>query len=185
MKPQFLLFGLGNPGKQYEQTRHNAGFMAVDHAAKELEAGEWNDSQKFMAMTAEAMIEGKHCLLVKPTTFMNRSGECIRKLAEFYKLNVSKQIIVCCDDVDITLGTHRLRLTGGPGTHNGLKSIVDIFGENFPRLRIGIGPQPKEMDLAAWVLSVMTLEERKGIEPAFAAVVEATKELIAATPKIL
>jgi PTH1 family peptidyl-tRNA hydrolase len=183
MKPHFLLIGLGNPGKQYEQTRHNAGFMAVDHVAKELGAGDWSDSQKFMAVIAEATIEGRHCLLVKPTTFMNRSGECIRKLAEFYKLDVSKQILVCCDDVDIPLGTHRLRLTGGPGTHNGLKSIVDIFGENFPRLRIGIGPQPKEMDLAAWVLSKMTEEEKKGIEPAFEAVVKGANDLTVTTQK--
>ena len=180
MKPQFLLIGLGNPGKQYEQTRHNAGFMAIDHAAKELGAGEWSDSQKFMAVIAEATIDGKSCLLVKPTTFMNRSGECIRKFAEFYKLDVSKQILVCCDDIDIPLGTHRFRMTGGPGTHNGLKSIVDIFGENFARLRIGIGPQPKEIDLAAWVLSIMTVEERKGIETAFVAAHQNAKEMIKA-----
>jgi PTH1 family peptidyl-tRNA hydrolase len=109
---------------------------------------------------------------------MNRSGECIRKLVEFYKLDVAKQVLVCCDDVDIPLGTHRLRKTGGPGTHNGLKSIVDIFGENFPRLRIGIGPQPKEIDLAAWVLSKMTEEEEKALTKAFGEVVPAVKSII-------
>lgn len=177
MKPHFVLIGLGNPGKQYEKTRHNAGFMTVDHVAEKLGAEEWSDSQRFMATIAESIIDGKSCLLVKPTTFMNRSGECIRKLAEFYKLDVSKQILVCCDDVDIPLATHRLRMIGGPGTHNGLKSIVDIFGENFPRLRIGIGPQPKEIDLAAWVLSRMTEEESQSMITAAAAVTDAVKKM--------
>ncbi len=178
MKPRFLLIGLGNPGKQYDQTRHNAGFMAIDHVAKETGAGEWSDKQKFMALISDVTIDGIPCLLVKPTTYMNRSGECIRKLIEFYKLDPAKQILVCCDDIDIPLGTHRLRLTGGPGTHNGLKSIVTIFGENFPRLRIGIGPQAPEIDLAAWVLSRMTEAEQTAMSKEFGAVLTAVRGLV-------
>ncbi len=180
MKPEFVIVGLGNPGKQYEYTRHNAGFLAVDALAKEVKAGEWQDKQKFLCHFAEANIDGASCLLVKPTTFMNRSGECIRKLFEFYKLDISKHLLVCCDDVDIPLGTHRFRENGGPGTHNGLKSIVDIYGENFARFRIGFGPQPQEIDLAAWILSVMTEEERKGIEKVFEVIVSCIKKMVSA-----
>ena len=137
----------------------------AERLAKDLGSGEWIGSQKFMAEIAEAEMDGQSILLIKPTTFMNRSGECIRKIIDFYKLDPAKQILVCCDDVDLPLGTHRLRMNGGPGTHNGLKSIVDCIGEGFPRLRIGFGPQPEHIDLAAWVLSGMTAEEKKMLEP--------------------
>lgn len=178
MKPSFLIIGLGNPGKQYEETRHNIGFQAVDYLAEEIKVGEFEDKQKFLCTCAEATLDSKPVLLVKPTTYMNRSGECIRKLVEFYKLDPAKQLLVICDDVDIELGTSRLRMSGGPGTHNGLKSIVDIFGENFPRLRIGLGPQPKEIDLAAWVLSVLTREEEQKIQAVFKTASGFVKEIL-------
>lgn len=161
MKPTLVIIGLGNPGKQYESTRHNAGWMAIDVLARDTSAGEWNDKQKFLAQLSDAVIDGKSVLLVKPTTFMNRSGECVRKLIDFYKLNPATQILVLVDDIDIPLGTERFRESGGPGTHNGLKSIVETIGEGFPRFRIGIGPKPENSDLAVWVLSTMTSEERK------------------------
>lgn len=180
MKPQFLLIGLGNPGTQYAKTRHNVGWMAIDAAASLLKAGEWSEKPKFLSLLSEAACEEIPCLLVKPLTYMNRSGEAIRKLTDFYKLNPATQILVCCDDIDLPLGTHRLRMTGGPGTHNGLKSIVDTFGENFPRLRIGLGAQPEGMDLATWVLSSMTKEELKKLQPCFQYVTAAMKEIIEA-----
>ena len=172
MKPTFLIVGLGNPGKQYANTRHNAGWLALDHLAAAWGAGEWKDQQKFLCTAAEATVEGKTILLVKPTTFMNRSGECIRKLLDFYKLDASKELLVLCDDIDLPLGTHRLRMSGGPGTHNGLKSIVECIGENFPRHRIGLGSHPSEMDLAAWVLSSLSQEEADKMQPAFQSVAE-------------
>ncbi len=178
MKPQFLLIGLGNPGAQYRNTRHNVGWFAIDRAAEELKAGEWSDKPRFLSAVSEADIDNVPCLLIKPLTFMNRSGEAIRKLVDFYKLNPATQILVCCDDIDLPLGTHRLRMTGGPGTHNGLKSIVDTFGENFPRLRIGLGSQPTGMDLAAWVLSAMTMEEKKALEPSLKAVTTAVRQVM-------
>ncbi len=179
MKPSFLIIGLGNPGKQYTQTRHNAGWLALDALGPEAQAGEYADSQKFLCTSTEAHVDKKTVLLVKPTTFMNLSGHCIKKLVDFYKLNPATQLLVLCDDVDIPLGTHRFRMTGGPGTHNGLKSIVEIFGEDFPRYRIGLGPKPAEMDLAAWVLSGMTSEDLKNMRPAFADVLTRVRELLA------
>lgn len=163
MKPSLIIVGLGNPGKQYEITRHNIGFLALDRLHEELKAGEWQDRQKFLALISEGEIDGKSVLLVKPTTFMNRSGECVRKLVDFYKLDPSKQLLVISDDIDLPLGTHRYRESGGPGTHNGLRSVVECIGEGFPRLRIGFGPKPEQVDLAAWVLSAMNAEEMSTI----------------------
>ena len=180
MKPSFLLVGLGNVGKQYERTRHNIGFFAVDRAAEELKAGTWKDHPRFQSLIAEAEIDGVSIFLVKPTTLMNRSGEAIRKLTEFYKLNPAKDILVCCDDIDLPLGTDRLRMNGGPGTHNGLKSIVDCVGEDFPRFRIGLGSQPEGMDLAAWVLSVMSKEERVALEPSLKKTLDSVREVLRA-----
>ena len=175
-KPSLLLIGLGNPGKEYTKTRHNAGFLAVEALAKECGAPAFEDKQKFLCVMTEVEIEGKTVLIVKPTTFMNRSGECARKLVDFYKLDPTSQILVCVDDVDIPLGTCRVRVSGGPGTHNGMKSLVDTFGENFPRFRIGIGPQPAEQDLAVWVLSRMTKEEVNSIEKPLSKLLETVRK---------
>lgn len=178
MKPDFLLIGLGNPGKEYALTRHNAGWLALDSLTKELGAGEYTDHQKFLCTAAEGELNGKKILLVKPTTFMNMSGQCIQKLVDFYKLNPAKQMLVLCDDIDLPAGTHRLRMTGGPGTHNGLKSIVETFGESFPRYRIGLGNHPPEMDLAAWVLSRLTDTEKKQLKDAFSAIIPEVTKLL-------
>ncbi len=181
MKPELLIIGLGNPGKQYELTRHNAGWMALDFLAKETEAGEYEDKQKFLCHMAEGKLDGKPVLLVKPTTFMNRSGECMRKLVDFFKLDAAKQVLILCDDIDLPLGTHRLRMNGGPGTHNGLKSIVDSFGGDFPRHRIGLGTQPEQMDLAAWVLSKMSDADIKAMKPALEASLESARTVLKAS----
>lgn len=178
MKPAFVIVGLGNPGKQYELTRHNLGWLALDAIAEDVKAGKYKDQQKFLCTAAEGELDGNAVLLVKPTTFMNRSGECIRKLVDFYKLDPAKQLLVVCDDIDLPGGTHRFRMNGGPGTHNGLKSIVETLGENFPRHRIGLGNHPKEMDLAAWVLSRLTDEELKALQPPFKAVIASAKEVM-------
>ena len=122
--------------------------------------GEWKDGQKFLSLTQEARIVTFPVLLLKPQTYMNRSGEALRKCVDFYKLNPAEQLIVLCDDIDIPLGELRLRRSGGPGTHNGLKSVHEQFGEDFVRIRIGVGPNPPGADLSQWVLSVPPEEER-------------------------
>jgi len=182
MKPSFLIVGLGNPGKQYTKTRHNAGWIALDNLADDIKASQYEEKAKFLCWAAEGELDGKAVLLVKPTTFMNLSGQCIKKLVDFYKLNPATQLLVLCDDIDIPRGTHRFRMTGGPGTHNGLKSIVEIFGENFPRHRIGLGPKPAEVDLSAWVLSAMTPMDIRVMKPALEAVKTSVKEVLKARP---
>ena len=164
MKPSLVIVGLGNPGKPYEKTRHNIGFHTVDMLAEQFATGPWKDRPKFRAHAAEARIVTAPVLLVKPQTYMNISGETIRKLIDFYGLRSIDQILILCDDVDIPCGTIRFRRKGSAGTHNGLKSVVEQIGEIFPRIRIGIGPKPAATDLAIWVLSASPEDERKTIE---------------------
>lgn len=178
MKPQLLLIGLGNPGASYERTRHNAGFLAIDRLSQEFGEGDWKHTQKFSAEVQEARIITVPVLLVKPQTFMNLSGDAVMKLIRFYKIDPATQTIILSDDVDLPLGTIRLRLKGGPGTHNGMKSIVDSVGEGFPRLRIGIGPQPKGKDLAAWVLSVVTEKESNVLQEAIEQIPEIVRKFV-------
>lgn len=165
MKPSLLLIGLGNPGKAYERTRHNIGFRALDILAEKFATGPWKDAQKFSSTIREARIRVVPMLLIKPQTYMNASGEAVKKLLAFYKLSAT-DIFVLCDDVDLPCGVVRLREKGSAGTHNGLKSIIEQIGEGFPRLRIGIGPKPEGEDLAAWVLSAPPQSEREKIEEA-------------------
>ncbi|NOS67147.1 MAG: aminoacyl-tRNA hydrolase [Candidatus Peribacteraceae bacterium] len=178
MKPHLVIVGLGNPGKEHAKTRHNAGFRAVDLLSKNFGEGEWTESQKFLCRMQEARIITVPVLLVQPTTYMNRSGECIRKLVEFYKLNPREQILVLCDDIDLPLGDIRLRMKGGPGTHNGLRSIVVVLGEEFPRLRIGVGTPQAGEDLAAWVLSIPPAAEQKTVDCAVEALPQKVKEFV-------
>lgn len=161
MQPNFVVVGLGNPGAQYDHTRHNAGFLAVETAAQVFGEGEWIEKPKLKSLIKEGTIERVPTLFVKPLTYMNDSGDAVRRIIDFYKLNPILQLLVCSDDIDIPLGTFRLRLSGGPGTHNGMKSLVAAFGEEFPRLRLGIGPKPDDTDLSAWVLSRMSETEQK------------------------
>ena len=168
MKPALAIFGLGNPGKNYENTRHNAGYLALDKLADEFGEGDWQDKQKFEADILEARIGIAPVLLVKPRTYMNLSGDSVRKVVDFFKLNPATQIIILSDDIDIGLGELRLRKMGGPGTHNGLKSIVDAYGEDFVRIRIGLGKPPADRDLSAWVLSRFTAEELEVLHNSFA-----------------
>ncbi len=178
MKPSLIIIGLGNVGAQYTFTRHNVGFRAVEKLGEEFGEGDWKDKGKFKAFIKEGRVVTAPILLAKPQTFMNLSGESVKKLVDFYKLDPEKQILVICDDVDLPLGEVRLRQSGGPGTHNGLKSIVEIFGEEFPRLRIGIGAQPAGKDLSNWVLSVPSEEEAAIIQKAVDEVPEIVRELI-------
>jgi PTH1 family peptidyl-tRNA hydrolase len=183
MKPSLVIIGLGNHGKSYDRTRHNAGFAALDVLSEAFGEGEWKEKQKFASIAQEGRIITVPILLVKPHTYMNLSGEAVKKIVDFYKLNAAQQILIVSDDIDISLGTVRLRQSGGPGTHNGLKSVVEHLGENFPRLRVGIGPKPAEGDLAAWVLSRFSDEEQKTLDEVLKTLPETVKKFVMEQPE--
>lgn len=178
MKPSLVIVGLGNPGKQHEATRHNIGFHVLDALSAEFGEGEWVEKQKFDAHILEARVVTVPVLLVKPQTFMNLSGNSIHKIVDYYKLDPASQVLIVCDDIDLPLGETRLREKGGPGTHNGLKSICEKFGESYPRLRIGLGSQPPGEDLAAWVLSVPSPEDKKALQSAVEGIPAKVREFV-------
>ncbi len=152
-----MIVGLGNPGPRYERNRHNVGFQVVDALA--AGHGLAFDKRQFKALVAQGTIQGRRVLLVKPQTYMNLSGEAVQPLAHYYKVELS-HLMVVFDDMDLPLGTLRLRPFGGAGGHKGMKSIMARLGsQRFPRLRIGIGRPPGRMDPAAYVLQDFTAEE--------------------------
>ena len=157
---EYILVGLGNPGKEYERTRHNAGFMAMDYISGRC--GARIDRAKFSALVGEATINGKRVLLMKPQTFMNSSGEAVSAAAKFYKI-APENIIVISDDVSLDVGRVRVRRKGSHGGQKGLKSIQECLGtEDYQRIKIGVGAKPHpDYDMAAWVLSTF---EQKDIE---------------------
>lgn len=161
---EYLVVGLGNPGSQYEATRHNVGFRAVDVLAKE--AGVKIDRAKFQALTAQATVGGVRVLLMKPQTYMNLSGVAVKQAADFYKVP-PERVLVLFDDIDLDVGRLRIRAKGSAGGHNGIKSIISSLGsQDFPRIKIGVGAKPHpDYDLADWVLSRFTLAEQKLLEP--------------------
>ena len=154
----FMIVGLGNPGKKYEFTRHNAGFLCLDYFAQEKNVK--IDRLKFKALIGEIRLGEKRCLLMKPQTFMNLSGEAVREAAAFYKI-APENILVIFDDISLDVGKMRIRRKGTDGGHNGIKSIIYQLGaDNFPRIKIGIGERPHpDYDLADWVLTPFTKEQ--------------------------
>ncbi|WP_459129163.1 aminoacyl-tRNA hydrolase [Guggenheimella bovis] len=157
------IVGLGNPGKQYENTKHNLGFMVIDQLKKEH--GLDQTKGQFEALVTEWQLHGEKILLVKPETFMNASGRSVRKVFDFYKLE-PKDILVVYDDIDLEIGSIRLRKSGGPGTHNGMRDIVNcLSSKDFPRLRVGAGRNGQK-DLAEYVLSGFSKEQWKLIDEA-------------------
>lgn len=160
---EWLVAGLGNPGRDYTITRHNAGFMAMDVLARKK--GVICDRSRFKALTAECEIAGKGVLLMLPQTFMNNSGEAVCEAARFYKIP-PEHILVISDDINLDIGRLRLRDSGSDGGQRGLRSIISLLGsEGFPRLRIGVGRKPyPDMELADWVLSRFSEAELKSLE---------------------
>lgn len=154
-----LIVGLGNPGHEYEKTRHNAGFLVLDALAAKHASGGIVKS-KFHGAVLDAMIGGEKCLLLKPLTYMNRSGQSVAEAARFYKLDPAKDVLVVVDDLALPSGKIRLRASGGSGGHNGLSDIDRVLGtQNYPRLRVGIDAKPDFMDQAAYVTGRFTDEQ--------------------------
>lgn len=153
----YFIVGLGNPGLQYENTRHNVGFMTIDYLANKYDIDV--RKLKFKSLYGQGEISGHKVMLIKPQTYMNNSGEAIRELKNFYKFDIDK-LIVIYDDIDIDFGTIRIRKKGSAGSHNGMKSIIyQIQDDQFPRIKVSIGKKPEKLDLANFVLSGFSQEE--------------------------
>lgn len=158
-----LVVGLGNPGIRYQWTRHNAGFLAMDALCAKL--GGTPDRAKFEALVGETTIAGKRVLLMKPQTFMNNSGSAVVAAMQFYKLTPA-QLLVISDDISLDVGKLRVRKGGSAGGQKGLNDIIEQLGsQDFPRIRIGVGQKPSpDYDLADWVLSVFSPEQREHLQ---------------------
>jgi len=173
----YIVVGLGNPGTKYENTRHNAGFLALDALAKEL--GVKVDRVRFRSYCGEAKMGDKRVLLMKPQTFMNNSGEAVREAMQFYKLP-AEQVLILFDDISLPVGGLRVRRGGSAGGQNGVKSIIALCGsDTFPRVKLGIGAKPHpDYDLADWVLSRFTKDEQKVMQATAEKAVGAAKLIV-------
>lgn len=173
----YLIVGLGNPEANYDNTRHNMGFHVINQLAKEYDLEVTR--KKFQSEYESAVIEGEKVILVKPQTFMNASGEAVIEFVNFYKIEPN-HILVIYDDMDIEIGKIRIRKSGSPGTHNGIKSVTHFLNqENFPRIRVGIGKPQTQEDLIEYVIGAIPEEEKdlleQGVEKAKNAVIELLK----------
>lgn len=172
----WIIAGLGNPGKQYMYTWHNMGYLAVDMLADKH--GIFLGKEKFKGLWGKGKIEGQDVIIIKPLTYMNNSGECLVEISRFYKV-APKNIITVYDDIDIAKGKIRVRPKGSAGTHNGMRSVIQLLGtEEFPRVRIGTGPVPENWDLVNYVLSDVPADERPMMNNAFVEACNAIKEII-------
>ena len=168
----YLIAGLGNPTREYENTRHNIGFMCVDTIAKEHEIRICENKHK--ALIGKGYINGNKVLLVKPLTYMNNSGEAIREIADYYKLDYEKDVIIIYDDIDLDVGRIRVRPKGSAGGHNGIKSIIARCGtQNFMRIKVGVGEKPQGWDLADYVLGRFSSDDAGLMEDAIKDAIQA------------
>ncbi len=172
-----IVVGLGNPGDKYTKTRHNAGFMAIDYIANKC--GTKIDRAKFHSLVVEVTIGERRVLLMKPETFMNNSGVAVAAAKSFYKIT-NDNVIVLHDEISFEPGIIRIRRKGSAGGHNGLKSIIEhLPGEDFPRVKIGVGKKPTpEYDLADWVLGKMPVEGLKSLEERFSDIDDAVRLIL-------
>lgn len=173
----FIIVGLGNIGKQYEMTRHNAGFLAIDRIAEKY--GTRIDRVKFHATVGECTIGGKRVLLMKPTTLMNLSGVAVGEAASFYKIP-PENVLVLHDEISFDPGIIRIRRKGSAGGHNGLKSLISsLASDEFPRIKIGVGKKPNpEYDLADWVLGKMPEADMKAMSARFDDIATAAEMIV-------
>jgi len=172
---EYIIVGLGNYGQKYEMTRHNAGFMTIDRLAEKHSVK--IQRYRFSSLTGECVISGHKVLLMKPQTYMNRSGIAVYEAAEYYKLEPEK-VIVLSDDVNLAPGKMRIRKSGSSGGQKGLQSIIEnLDSEAFPRIRIGIGKKPDDYEMADWVLSKITDDDMEKMTKIFDAASEAVELL--------
>lgn len=171
-----LIVGLGNPTKEYEGTRHNIGFMAIDALAEEY--GIRVDTLKHKAMIGKGMIEGQKVILAKPVTYMNLSGEAVREITDYYKIP-AEDVIVIFDDISLDVGMIRIRRKGSAGGHNGIKSIISHLGTmDFPRIKVGIGAKREGQDLADYVLGRFSKVDREILTEALKDVKKAVSHMV-------
>ena len=172
-----IIAGLGNPTKEYEGTRHNVGFQVIDKIAEKYNIAV--DAKKGRAYVGKGIIEGQKVLLVKPQTYMNLSGESIRELVDYFKVDPKEELLVIYDDVSLDVGQLRIRKKGSAGGHNGIKNIIAHLGtQEFPRIKVGVGDKPPRMDLADYVLSRFSKEDREKMEQAFKDAADAVEVMI-------
>lgn len=172
---RFLIVGLGNPGRKYKNNRHNIGFMVVNQLSERMSIKITRVQQK--ALCGDGSLNGHRLYLAKPQTFMNRSGESVGALVRYYGIE-SPDILVIYDEIDLPLATLRLRERGGSGGHNGMKSIINHIGQDFPRLRIGVGRPPGIMDPAAYVLRDFEATEKAIVEETINQAVSAVEAFV-------
>lgn len=177
-KVEYIIVGLGNPGMQYEETRHNAGFLTIDKMSKKKNFDV--NRFKFKSMIGDASIGGKRCLVIKPQTYMNNSGEAVVEAMNFYKIPMEK-VLVIYDDISLEPSQLRIRRKGTHGGHNGIKSICQLTGsDDFPRIKVGVGKKPHpNYNLADWVLSRFTDNEMKLMDEAFEKAISAIELIVA------
>ncbi len=173
----YIIVGLGNPGKQYEHTRHNVGFEVIDRLAEKHDI--LMTERKHRAFCGKGLIGGQKAMLVKPQTFMNLSGESVKSAVDFYQIGTD-ELIVVYDDVSLSPGQLRIRRAGSAGGHNGIKNIIAQLGtQEFPRVKVGVGEKPERMDLADYVLSHFSKSEWEMMEEAFKEAADAVEVMIA------
>ena len=174
----FIIVGLGNPGKEYTNTRHNIGYDVIDKLAETENISVLEKKHK--AIIGKGVVAGVKCVLAKPVTYMNLSGESVRELVDYYKVDETAELIVISDDISLDVGQIRVRKKGSAGGHNGLKSIIAHLGhDGFMRVKMGVGEKPKGWDLADYVLGHFSPEERKTEDESCERAVEAIRMMIA------
>ena len=173
----FVIVGLGNPGKKYENTRHNAGFIAIDALADKY--GISISEKKHKALCGAGVIEGNKVLLIKPQTFMNVSGESVRSVMDFYKIDPEEDMMVIYDDISLAPGNIRIRKKGSAGGHNGIKSIIAHAGtQNFMRIKVGVGEKPSGWDLADYVLGHFSEEDNQKLKDVMPDIIQAATLMV-------
>ena len=173
----FIIVGLGNPSKEYEGTRHNAGFEVIDRISDKYNISV--DTKKHRALIGKGIIEGQKVILAKPQTFMNLSGESVRSLLDYYKVDEEQELIVIYDDISLDNGQIRIRAKGSAGGHNGIKNIIAYLGgQVFPRVKVGVGEKPSKYDLADYVLVHFSKEEQVLMDEGYAHAIHAVEMIL-------